>query len=180
MVGYEPTFLRGLEQIHRAHAQRLSRLVGSRLTGSAVVVREETGSWLAEYPVVLRFGAAQVEIKHSRFDDLSLSWDGIDTAAPIPHFVFDGFPQLPGDLAGPAVYKHDPVWRFDDERLAPFEGQRLSEVALMQWRGDDAAFGMVSVEFVFTDKRLRIVNGLDENAIELGETTRLHYHRVVV
>ncbi len=182
MVGYEPTFLRGLEQIHRAHALRLGQLVGRRLSASAVVVHAQAGDWIAEYPVVLSFGAEQVEIKHSRFDDLSISWNGIDTAAPIPGFVIDDFPAMSGILfeEPTPVYIHDPVWKFDDERLTPFHGQLLREVALMQWRGDDAAFGMVSVEFVFTGGRLRIVNGLDENAIEIGETTRPHYHRVVV
>jgi hypothetical protein len=55
-------------------------------------------------------------------------------------------------------------------RLAPFVGQELREVALLEWRpaGHDLAAGTVAVEFTFTGGCLRIVNGLDENSIEVG------------
>lgn len=182
MVGFEPTFLRGLEHLHRAHGQRLGRLTGKPLSTSAVVAHEHSGVWMADYPVVLRFGDEQVEIQHSRFDDLSISWNGIDTTAPIPGYVLKGYPEIPGLFEGEPAHLHDPVWTFDDERLAPFHGQALEEVALVQWRGEDAAHGMVSVEFIFGGVRVCVANGLDENTIEVGRNKRdpALSHRVVL
>lgn len=63
-----------------------------------------------------------------------------------------------------------PLWSRSDERLEPFVGQELREVTLLEWRPAerDLAAGTVAVEFVFASNRLQIVNGLDENCIEVG------------
>jgi hypothetical protein len=60
------------------------------------------------------------------------------------------------------------VWSHADERLGPFTGRELREVALLEWRpsGPDLAAGTVAVEFVFDTGRFHIANGLDENHIE--------------
>ncbi|AQZ70424.1 hypothetical protein BKM31_15795 [[Actinomadura] parvosata subsp. kistnae] len=156
--GFEPTFLVGLQAIRDEHGQGLAALGGRRLTGFALVRFIENGDWYADCPVVLDFDGVQVEISHWKFDELSISWNTIDTAAAITGWEEDDAPT--------------PVWSSTDERLEPFVGQELREVALLVWHPssrDDMAGGTVAVEFVFDRGRFCIANGLDENSIEVGE-----------
>ncbi|MFJ3823516.1 hypothetical protein [Streptomyces nodosus] len=155
--GFEPSFLVGFEAIRQAHGPRLAMLAGRRLTGFAVVRFAENGDWFADCPVVLDFDGIQVGVCHWKLDKLSISWDTIDTAA---------------DIAGWEWFELTPQWSQRDERLEPFIGQELREVALLEWRptGRDLATGTVMVEFAFTRDCLRIANGLDENRIEVGVT----------
>ena len=153
--GFEPSFLVGFEAIRQVHGSRLATLAGRRLTGFAVVRFAEDGDLFADCPVVLDFDGIQVEVCHWKFDELSIGWDTIDTAA---------------DIAGWESFEVTPQWSQLDERLEPFVGQELREVALLEWRpaGCDLAAGTVAVEFAFAGDRLRIANGLDENCIEVG------------
>lgn len=153
--GFAPSFLVGIEAIRQAHGSRLARLAGRRLNGFALVRFVEDGDWFADCPVVLDFAGVQVEICHSKLYELSIGWDSIDTAASITGW--EGFELTP-------------EWSRSDERLEPFVGQELREVALLEWRSAerDLAAGAVAVEFVFAGGCLRIVNGLDENRIEVG------------
>ncbi|WP_254402455.1 hypothetical protein [Streptomyces sp. AC555_RSS877] len=154
--GFEPSLLVGLDAIRQAHGSRLATLAGRRLTGFAVVRFAEDGDWFADCPVVLDFDGIQVEVCHWKLDELSIGWGTIDTAA---------------DIAGWEWFELAPQWSQRDERLEPFVGQEMREVALLEWRpaGRDLAAGTVAVEFAFAGGCLRIVNGLDENRIEVGE-----------
>ncbi|MEV7025236.1 hypothetical protein [Kitasatospora sp. NPDC093558] len=157
--GFSPTFLVGIDAVRRAHAARLAALAGRRLTAFAVVRFVEDGSWFADCPVVLDFDGVQAEVCHSKLHELSIGWDTIDTAAAI---------------AGWEWFELTPQWSRHDERLEPFVGRKLREAVLVEWRPApnkrDLAAGMVGVEFVFDGgRRLRIVNGLDENDIEVGD-----------
>ncbi|MFE1288167.1 hypothetical protein [Streptomyces sp. NPDC058751] len=60
------------------------------------------------------------------------------------------------------------------DTAATVTGWERSEFTLLEWwpADHDLAAGTVAVEFVFADDRLRIVNGLDENRIEVGATPR--------
>ncbi|MGN9789480.1 hypothetical protein ACTMTF_49460, partial [Nonomuraea sp. ZG12] len=63
-------------------------------------------------------------------------------------------------------------WSSADERLEPFVGLELRDVALLQWRPSsrhDLADGTLAVEFVFDAGRFHIVNALDENSINVGQ-----------
>lgn len=153
--GFEPSFLIGVDAIRQAHGSRLATLAGRRLTEFALVRFAEDGDWFADCPVVLDFDGIQVEVCHWRFDELSIGWDTIDTAATIP---------------GWESSELTPRWSHSDESLEPFVGQALREVTLLEWRpaGHDLAAGTVALEFVFAGDYLRIVNGLDENRIEVG------------
>ncbi|MFF5482038.1 hypothetical protein ACFY5C_32600 [Streptomyces sp. NPDC012935] len=153
--GFKPSFLVGIEAVRQAHGSRLARLAGRRLTGFVLVRFVEDGDWFADCPVVLDFDGVQVEVCHSKLDELSIGWDTIDTAASI---------------AGWDGSELTPQWSHGDEHLEPFVGQELCEVALLEWRPAerDLAAGTVAVEFVFNGGCLRIVNGLDENRIEVG------------
>ncbi|MFF4542414.1 hypothetical protein [Streptomyces aureus] len=153
--GFKPSFLIGIEAVRQAHGSRLATLVGRRLTGCAVVRFIEDGGWFADCPVVLDFAGLQVEVCHAKLDELSIGWDTIDTAAPI---------------AGWEWFELTPQWSHGDERLEPFVGQELREVALLEWRPaeHDLAAGTVAVELTFAEGCFRIVNGLDENRIEIG------------
>lgn len=153
--GFKPSFLIGVDAIRQAHGSRLATLAGRRLTGFALVRFAEDRDWFADCPVVLDFDGIQVEVCHWKFDELSIGWDTINTAATI---------------TGWESFELTPQWSHSDERLEPFIGQELCEVALLEWRpaGRDLAAGTVAVEFVFAGNCLRIVNGLDENGIEVG------------
>ncbi|MCX5214580.1 hypothetical protein OG689_35900 [Kitasatospora sp. NBC_00240] len=153
--GFEPSFLVGIEAARQAHASRLATLVGRRLTGFALVRFVENGDWFADCPVLLDFDGLQVEVCHSKLDELSIGWNTIDTAATI---------------TGWESFELTPQWSHSDEHLEPFVGQELREVALLEWRPaeHDLAAGTVAVEFAFIEGCLRIVNGLDENRIEIG------------
>ncbi|WP_229860842.1 hypothetical protein [Streptomyces xanthochromogenes] len=154
--GFEPSFLVGADAILRAHGSRLAALTGRRLTGFALVRFVEDGDWFADCPVVLDFDGIQVELCHWRLDELSIGWDTIDTTATITGWEW---------------FELTPQWSHSDERFEPFVGQELREAALLEWRTAerDLAAGTVTVEFVFGGGRVRIVNGLDENGIEVGE-----------
>ncbi|MFF3066710.1 hypothetical protein [Kitasatospora sp. NPDC057936] len=160
--GFSPTFLVGIDAVRQRHAARLAGLVGRRLTGFAVVRFAEDGDWFADCPVVLDFDGARVEVCHSKLHDLSIGWDTIDTSAAV-----SGWEQS----------EFTPEWSHRDDRLEPFVGRELRGVALVERRPPSGRcyldVGTVGVEFDFGDgheaRRLRIVNGLDENGIELGE-----------
>ncbi|GIF64153.1 hypothetical protein Ais01nite_21880 [Asanoa ishikariensis] len=81
--GFEPSFLVGVDAVRQAHGLRLAGLIGKRLTRFALVRFAEDGDWLADCPVVLDFDGVRVEICHWKFDELSIGWDTIDTAASI-------------------------------------------------------------------------------------------------
>ncbi|MDT0265847.1 hypothetical protein RM844_06035 [Streptomyces sp. DSM 44915] len=155
--GFRPSFLVGVDAVRRAHGARLAALAGRRLTGCAVVRFAEDGEWFADCPVVLDFDGVRVEVCHWGLAELSLGWDTIDTTSPLTGWEWLG---------------RTPRWAHHDERLDPFVGDRLREVALLEWRSAerDAAAGTVAVEFRFGGGRLRIVNGLDENRVEVGPT----------
>ncbi|WP_063804298.1 hypothetical protein [Streptomyces roseifaciens] len=156
--GFKPSFLVGIEAVRQAHGSRLARLAGRRLTGFALVRFVQDGDWFADCPVVLDFDGVQVEVCHSKFDELSIGWHTIDTAATITGWEWSEL---------------TPQWSRSDERLELFVGQELCEAALLEWRpaDRDLAAGTVAVELVFAAGGcLRIVNGLDENRIEVGAT----------
>jgi hypothetical protein len=153
--GFKPSFLVGIEMIRQAHGSRVATLAGRRLAGFAVVRFAEDGDWFADCPVVLDFDGIQVEVCHSKLDELSIGWDTIDTAATITGWEW---------------HELTPQWSHHDERLESFVGQELREVALLEWRPSyhDLAAGTVAVEFVFAGGCVQIANGLDENRIEVG------------
>ncbi|MFJ6825509.1 hypothetical protein ACIQRJ_34435 [Streptomyces niveus] len=156
--GFNPSFLVGIESVRQAHESPLVKLAGRRLTEFALVRFVEDGDWFADCPVVLDFDGVQVEVCHSKFDELAIGWDTIDTEASITGWEWSEF---------------TPRWSHRDEYLEPFVGQELREVALLEWRpaepNRDLAAGSVTVEFVFAGGCLRIANGLDENRIETGD-----------
>ncbi|MFD7449149.1 hypothetical protein [Kitasatospora sp. NPDC059827] len=153
--GFEPSFLIGIEAVRQAHGPRLAALAGRRLTGFAVVRFAEDGEWFADCPVVLDFDGVRVEVCHRYLDRLSIGWGTIDTGAHIVNWEW---------------FEFSPEWSRADEVLEPFVGQELREVRLLEWRpaGPDLANGTVAVEFDFGGGTLRIVNGLDENHLEVG------------
>jgi hypothetical protein len=155
--GFEPTFLVGLEAVREEHGPGLAALGGRRLTGFALVRFVEDGDWFADCPVVLDFDGVQAEICHWKFDELSISWDTIDTTAAI---------------SGWEWFELTPAWSSADERLEPFVGLELRDVALLQWRPSsrhDLADGTLAVEFVFDAGRFHIANALDESSIDVGD-----------
>lgn len=77
--GWQPDWLPASEQVHKQSAA-LRDLVGRTVTDAWVVWNLEHDEWFADLPVVLSFdGRGQLEVCWQKFDDLSLTWDSIDT-----------------------------------------------------------------------------------------------------
>ncbi|WP_106398876.1 hypothetical protein [Actinocorallia populi] len=152
--GYRPPRLCGFAAISEMHADRLRSLVGRRLSSVWVVWDLEDDSWFADCPVLLSFEGAQVEIDHSKFSDVSITWNEIDPLAPV--------------IWPDSELEFRLRWR-EDERagMAALHGRALTAVELLEWSGRDMAHGMVAVSFVFDDGRITVHNALDENGLEL-------------
>lgn len=155
--GYRPADLRGVGDLVAAHGARLSALVGRPLTRGWLLWDLHEDTWFADAPVLLELDGVQLEIQHSKFDDLSLTWSTVDPRAAV------AFPDM-----GPDV-EFDLVWRDDAVKdLSRLHGQHVLAVDLVEWRGADMANGMVAVSLTFEDGRLTVENALDENGLHFG------------
>ncbi|ONF69928.1 hypothetical protein [Amycolatopsis keratiniphila] len=156
--GYEPVWLSGLQEIRRAHGDRLRALVGKRLRHVHLTWFVEYAEWLSDAPVVVDFGDERLEITHWKFDEISLTWNTID---PYGKSSWDwGDPAEPNPL----------LWRRDVfPELSALEGQVLQDVELLDCATRDMANGMVALGFVFPHGRFTVFNALDENGIEYTE-----------
>ncbi|MEP7764706.1 hypothetical protein [Sanguibacter sp. 25GB23B1] len=125
-------------------------LVGRGLNRGRLLWDAESGTWVTDAPVVLEFTGAQLEVQHNAFDELSLTWDRIDTARPVDFLDCDR------------------GWREGAlERLVALEGRTVLDVELLEWRGGDMADGSVAVSLIFgAGGRLTIFNALDENGVD--------------
>lgn len=128
-------------------------LSGRRLTRTFVVWDLEDDAWFSDGLVLLDFEGEQVEIVHQKFDELSITWNTVDPSQPLD-WGGQGLrlawrPDVPGELVG-------------------LSGQRLQDVELLEWAGEDMARGMVAVGFTFPYGRVTIYNALDENGMEFG------------
>jgi hypothetical protein len=128
-------------------------LEGRRLTRALLIWDLDEDVWFSDGLVLLDFEGEQVEIVHTKFDQISITWNTVDPAQPLD-WAGEGF-QL--------------AWREGvPSELAALKGQRLQAVELLEWVGEDMAQGMVAVSFAFPDDRVTIYNALDENGMELG------------
>jgi len=166
--GYEPVWLSGLSEIRRAHGDRLRTLVGKRLQRVHLTWFVEYDEWLEDAPVIVDFGDERLEIRHFKFDDLSLTWNTID---PYGKAEWNW-----GDPAEPSPLR----WRHDTRpELSALEGQVLQDVELLEWTGRDMARGVVDLGFVFPHGRFTVINAMDENGLEFTEPgTSYRRHRV--
>lgn len=128
-------------------------LTGRRLTQTFVVWDLEGDAWFSDGLVLLDFEGEQVEIVHQKFDELSITWNTVDPSQPL-------------DWGGQSLRL---AWRPDvPSELVELSGQRLRNVELLEWTGEDVAQGMVAVSFAFPDGRVTVCNALDENGMEFG------------
>ncbi|MFI7425061.1 hypothetical protein [Nonomuraea sp. NPDC049684] len=148
--GYRPEWLSGRSAITAVHGVRLGRLTGRRLTRALLVWDLDQDEWLADCPILLDFDGEQVEIKHWKFDEVSITWNTIDPKRALDWQDFH--------LA----------WRDDaPDELAALVGQTCSAVELLMWRDRDLVEGtIVSLGFGFPNGQATIYNALDENGIE--------------
>ncbi|MEV0811106.1 hypothetical protein [Micromonospora sp. NPDC050200] len=149
--GYQPQWLHGRDAITTAHGRRLAALAGHTLRHVWLVWDLDADEWFADCPVLLDFGADQVEVNHQKFDDLSITWNSADPTRPVRWPTSDDF-QL--------------AWRAEPlPQLAPLPGQRLSHAELLEWAGDDMANGSIALSFALSTAQLIIYNALDENGL---------------
>ncbi|MEU9835263.1 hypothetical protein AB0D67_27340 [Streptosporangium sp. NPDC048047] len=127
-------------------------LEGRRMTRALLVWDLDDDVWFADGLVLLDFEGEQVEIVHTKFDEVSITWNTVDPAQPVDwgeEFRLVWRDGAPGELAA-------------------LKGQRLRAVELLEWAGKDMAQGMVAVSFAFPNGRMTIYNALDENGLEFG------------
>jgi hypothetical protein len=146
--GYTPQWQRGLTTIRDTDAARLSSLANLELTQLWLVWDLADDEWFSDCPVLLDFEGTQLEICHSKFDDLSITWNTINPRTPLAWTAF------------PTRWRHDA-----DPRTTPLLGQPLQSIELLEWSGADLAAGMIAPSFTFPTGRLTIHNALDENAL---------------
>ncbi|WP_018253267.1 hypothetical protein [Salinispora mooreana] len=158
IVGYRPRWLRGIEAVARPHDPRLAGLVGRTLRHVWLVWDLGADEWFADCPVLLDFGDEQVEINHTRTDDLSITFNSIDPHQPLTWPTSDGF-QL--------AWRPEPIAQLEELR-----GQELRHASLLEWAGGTMADGSVALGFDFLAGHLTIYNALDENGFLFGEPGR--------
>ncbi|RKS06099.1 hypothetical protein DFP74_1722 [Nocardiopsis sp. Huas11] len=158
LEGYRPRWLNGRAAVTAAQGPRLRSLVGRPLSGVRLVWDLQDDEWFCDCPVLLDFDGEQVELNHSRLDDLSITWNSIDPRGPVR---WDGF---------------DLRWRRDERSEAhALQGQLLQDVELLTWAGRrpvrrsrDPDLGTVDVHFRFPRGGLTVLNALDENGLAFG------------
>ncbi|WP_043537423.1 hypothetical protein [Saccharomonospora cyanea] len=162
--GYRPRWLRTPEAVLDAHGDRLAALVGRRLTSSWIVWDLSCDEWFADCPVVFDFDGEQVEINHTELDEVSVTWNSIDTGRHPFWVCFDDFqPRL--------------RWRSDAiPALAALAGRLLDAVELLEYQGDDVANGALELGFLLGGTRVGVYNALDENGLGF-DTPLSHYRR---
>ncbi|MFE6306401.1 hypothetical protein [Nocardiopsis sp. NPDC057823] len=139
--GYRPRWVVGAAAVG-AYGDRLRALAGRRLTRTWLVWDVEGDEWFADCPVLLDFEGEQVEVDHARLDDLSITWNTVDPAAPV---------RWPGFT----------LCRRPDAHPAPngLRGRELRGVDLLERKG------CVDVRFRFDGGDLTVLNALDENEL---------------
>lgn len=153
--GYQPVWLDRRSDVAREHGQRLSGLAGRTLTRVWIVWDMQDDEWFSDCPVLFDFDGEQVEVNHQKLDELSVTWNTIDTRRPVhwPGFRLQWRPEaLP--------------------ELHALRGLSLKEVELLEWTGADVARGNIDVSFVFEQKRATVFNALDENGLSFNPPER--------
>ena len=158
---YQPHWLNGRDSIVAAHGRRLANLAGLTLQHVWLVWDLDDDEWFTDAPVLLDFGAEQVEVDHQKFDDLSITWSSIDPSRPIEdsyfHLAWRAQP-LPG--------------------LVNLPGRCLHDVELLEWigHGHDMADGSLAVGFDLAPVWLTVFNALDENGLDHEPPGRRYRH----
>ncbi|MBP2474525.1 hypothetical protein JOF53_003397 [Crossiella equi] len=162
--GYRPHWLSGAREIRAELGERLAALHGRVLHHVWLLWDTEDGSWWSDAPVLLDFGADQVEINHWKFDEVSVTWNAADRSLPNTWL-----PEEPGRLE----------WRADPlPELAALAGGTVHEVRLLVWRNDkqrrgaDLDHGSVAFQFVLDGGAFAVENAMDENGLLFGEPPR--------
>jgi hypothetical protein len=124
----------------------------------------EDDVWFSDGLVLLAFEDEQVEIVHQKFRR---------TLYHLEH----GRPASAAGLGQPRTSAGLAAGRAPE--LAGLTGQRLRDVELLEWTGEDVARGTVAVSFAFPDGQITIYNALDESGMEFGlPDPRYAHHRL--
>ncbi|MFF7205492.1 hypothetical protein [Streptomyces sp. NPDC008141] len=155
IVGYQPAWLNRRRDVVREHGPRLRGLGGRILTGVWMVWDLQDDEWFCDCPVLFDFDGEQVEINHQKCDDLSLTWNTIDTRRPVrwPDFRLQ--------------WRREPL-----PELRALHGLSLGEVELLEWTGRDVVLGNIDISFVFEEKRATVFNAGDENGLSFDPPQR--------
>ena len=163
---YQPHWLNGRDSIIAAHGRRLAGLAGLTLQQVWLVWDLDDDEWFSDAPVLLDFGADQVEIDHQKFNDLSITWHTIDPSRAIEDSCFR------------LAWRAQPL-----PDLIDLPGRRLRDVELLEWIGEDndMAGGSLAVGFNLAPAWLTIFNAMDENGLDHEPPgPRYRRHRITI
>jgi hypothetical protein len=175
--GYRPKPISSVRQLRELHGKRLHALVGERIQRVWLTWDRNDDSWLADNPVVLQIGDQQLELCWWKFDELFLTWNEIDLAAPLNWY---------GDSA------FDLTWCADGhpaQRLAPLRVVREVHMTEFAFRISGVSpdrpvstetWLFNGIQFVLDDGVLEVHNAMDENGISTREPKHEDWRRVPV
>lgn len=170
--GWQPAWLPAAKQVDKQSAA-LRNLVGSTITDAWVVWNLEHDEWFADLPVVLSFdGGGQIEVCWQKFDDLSVTWDTIDTTLRPRAWV--EWPLEWCRAAHPALASNvgSSVRAVAmTEHLFQTERENQSGPASRVWLVGGLWFGT-------TGPGLHVFNALDENGLDAGTPPDGYGHRL--
>ena len=163
--GHRPQFVRSPRELPR---KDLVALIGRRLDAVWFLWNTTDDEWFADAPVVMQFADLTVECCANKIDEYSLTFDTLSVA--------------PGPVAWFGEVHEDLEWRsvvaFGIEHVL---GCRLQAINAIEYRFElsdfvgTAPWVLAGIEFGFSEGHLRLVNGLDENAVrreQLDESFR--------
>lgn len=163
--GWRADFRPAEEQLS-TQAERLRTLVGDEVSSTWVVWQLQHDSWFADMPVVLKFrSGVQLEIAWQKFDELSVSWNTIDTDRPPAAWPwFDSFRWRPDGLPElvAAVGR-----RIKGIAVTSFESETtdVTDPRITNTKDVHSAWLTSGIWFDLGATGLHIYNSLDENAV---------------
>lgn len=172
--GWQPDWLPASEQLQK-HSKALRGLVGRTLADAWVVWNLEHEEWFADLPVVLTFdGGGQLEVCWQKFDDLSVTWDTIDTGVRPRAWV--EWPLEWRRAAHPAL---DANVGTSVHTVAMTE--HLFQTERVDQPGPSSRAWLVGGLWFGTDgPGLHVFNALDENGLDAGKPAEGSRHRLSV
>ena len=133
---------RDMDELASEHGEKLSALLGRRLTRAWVIWDRVKDRWFPDGPVVLDFEGERLELAANDADEVSLAWNTIDVARPI------GWSDEVLDL----------VWREDGlDAFARHRGARVLDARV--------ARDPNGIAFTLETGELRVFNAVDEAGV---------------
>ena len=169
--GWAPRWLPAREQVER-QAASLHAVLGNVIVDAWLVWDLEHDEWFADLPVVLRFDdGRQLEVCWQKFDDLSVTWNTIDTDTH-PHAWVEW----------PLEWRAGAHQALESNIGSALRGVFLTEHLFTTQRVDhpeppSSVWLASGLWFETTGPGLHVFNALDENGLSVDAPTQDKGHR---